>query len=201
MIHRYKPPSDSEDKAKQARRIYWCTYAGAGLLFMAGVSAVLDVDWFVLLIPVWAFSDAVATWVLRSSSTSQQSCKGGIIERDARAALTPYLSEAPAFEVKSGLSLSTLGSSTLVSREGIEVKSVSGRRRVLWRDVQSCAFVVLRNVRGSYSFATIVLRGNEGKTLLHLSPSEEQVDQLLPAIRFYLRGPNPEENPQPGDTL
>ncbi len=203
MIHRYKPPSESEDKKKQARQIYWGTFAGTSLLFLAGLWATLDMDWadlvlspglLVLLYALWTLGDSVATWACRFAGVSQQGGKGGIIERDARAALSPYLSEAPTFEIKRGL-----GASLLVDREGIEFKrdasSKSERKRVLWREVQSCAFVTMRNVMGAHDSATLVLRDAQGRTLLHLSPTEEQMNQLLPAIRFYLRGEETEQTP------
>lgn len=89
-----------------------------------------------------------------------------------------------------------------MNREGIEHKAALIKlRRVLWRDVESCTFSTSRNAAGSQMPASLVLKGRVGTPLLNISVPEQQAAQLLPAIRFYLRGPESEESSQAGKAL
>ncbi len=185
MIHRYEPPSDSEDKTKRAI-IYGSTFIGTYLLFVVGGAASLR--WlgiapghgvYALLFVFFVLSQFVADWVACRGLTSQASRTQEIIQRNAGAALAPFLSEAPVFDVPH-----LNGALGRVNREGLVYRP----RRVLWRDVESCTFIKSRDFMGRTCPTSIVLQDREGKTLLSIMPFEHQADLLLPAIRFYLRG-------------
>ena len=192
MIHRFKP--ETQDKKKRARQIYWATWAAVSAGFLLG--GPLLAFWLGHQTPGWYFSigylyimlaNAAAAVACRLARVSQEGETHEVIERDARAALVPFLGAPPEFDVKV-----MLWRQATVDREGIEATHTDGKwRRVLWRDVESCTFSGERNALGHYTSATLTLQGSEELPLLQGATASHDADKILAAIRFYLRGESP----------
>ena len=188
MTHEFKPSQNlSRDRERRARRIYYTTWASVFGGFMLGGPMLALTPGQPL--PGWYFGFAylfmglasqAATWACRRAGVSLESSPSQKIQRDPRAALVPFLSQAPEFELGHNLM-----QRARVDREGIES---SRRHRVLWRDVVSCTSTSPRNAMGNALPVEITLHAHDGKALLHLAVSEEDAQRLLPAIGFYLCG-------------
>ena len=199
MSFSYSTRPDSEQAKKSARRIYWAAWIGAASLLFVGPFFVLPPDWLF----GWYFlfcnfffgpiTEWLAEGACRLAGVSQEGETHEVIERDARAALVPFLGAPPEFDVKV-----MLWRQATVDREGIETTHTDGKwRRVLWRDVETCTFSGERNALGHYTSATLTLQGSHELPLLQLSSYPGDADRLLSAIHFYLRG----EDSPPKPTL
>jgi hypothetical protein len=152
--------------------------------------------WLGLGLPSWYFAlgifhmalaQGVATLACRAAGVSQEGLRYEVIERDARAALAPYISPAPEFEVKE-----LWMRQVKVDPGGIEARHSDGKwKRVEWREVETCTFTALRNAVGNYIAPSLTLQGSEELPLLQSTPATRDVEKLLEAIRFYLRAEEP----------
>jgi len=195
MIHKHKP--EAEDAKRRAKWIYWTSYSATFLPLLAlwlGHAAPGGGGFFFFCLAAM-LAGQIATWAVRRAGVSQEGLRSETIERDPRAALVPFLGKPPEF--KSG---EFWARGTRVDREGIEARDMMGgkRKRVLWRDVESCTFAAPLNAAGDYSHAGFVLQGSDKLPLLVMSSTQRDADKLLPAIRFYLRGEEPEQDAHRG---
>ena len=189
MSFDYSTRPDSEQAKKSAKRIYWAAWIGAAALLFVAPFFVLPPDWLF----GWYFlfcnflfgpiTEGLAEGACRLAGVSQEGETHELIERDARAALVPFLSEAPEFEIKK------LWHRLRVDREGISAKHTDGKwKRVLWRDVEMCTLKRTLNVMGDCTSTTFTLQASHELPLLQFSSYPGDADRLLSAIRFYLRG-------------
>ena len=185
MEFRYpKSPVEIEGDKKKAKRVYWWTWSSTLLAFIAGGSVLGHVSgqhWMGQFNYIQIMlANFAAAHACRIAGVSMESQSTENIERDPRAALAPYLSEAPIFELGRGKS-----SLTNVDREGI----CHGKKRLLWRDVETCDVNQKRNAIGTLTTIIKINRlGKDKKKRLLIVTNEENAARLLPAIRFYLRG-------------
>jgi hypothetical protein len=125
----------------------------------------------------------LATRACRLAGVSQEAQVREVIERGPGAALAPHLREAPHFKIKEMKWVRAR-----VDSEGIEGSHAARQwRRVLWRDIETCVFTARRDAVGRYKNTIFSLQDSDGTLLLHFSPPEHSTDEILAAIRFYLR--------------
>lgn len=196
MMIRHSPPHDPEKSARLAKWIYNTVYSSV----LIGFWGVLPFgfllphhslpEWYFMMAITWleGIARGAATLACRLAGVSQEGRASESIMRSEGAALAPFLSQAPSFTVGSGP-----WQRVSVDREGIR----KGKKRVLWRDVASCGAISVHNAAGRALPIDIGLQGHDGKMLLHLSASQADATEILPAVRFYLRG----EQAEPGIPL
>lgn len=194
MIHEHKP--ETENDRQHAKRIYWVAWIAAAALLFVLPFFVLPSAWLLNWLLVfsgflfWSI-EWIAGKACQAAGVSQEGRTHGIIRRDARAALVPFLGVPPEFKIRSSFELGAR-----VDRDGIEARDVSGRRkRVAWREVEACTFCGIRDAKGDYKTTVFMLQGSQELPLLQFMPTAAQAEKLLAATRFYLRGESEESNP------
>lgn len=182
--HRTNPP-EPESPSRHTEKIFWWTF-GVTYISLAVALGWLGIPDRFFVFALWIcamLSKGVANWACRRAGVSQEGSWREIIKRNAHAALAPFLSEAPEFEIKA-----VWLPQARVDRQGIEARQSDGKwKRVAWRDVEACTFVFTRNVVGAFTGGTLTLHHSEAPPL-QVPVTEASAQKLLGAVRFHLRG-------------
>jgi hypothetical protein len=188
--YRDKPKETKKTSERAAKWVYWTTFLGASLVLWGLPFLVLPMElaigWFFLFqISGVYFADFFARSACEFAGISQAESRQETIERSAGAALAPFLSEAPEFDLGRAQK-----PRTRVDRDSISGYSSGSKwMRIEWRDVGSCVVATRRDVFGNPSYCHIRLEGHQKfHTIFQAQLSHADAEKLLPAIRFYLRG-------------